>query len=146
MAGDPPTSDRAACTELDSMFMGRALELAIRGQGSVEPNPMVGSVVVADGAVVGDGWDRIFGQTHAEVEGIRVAGPRAKGSTGYLPLEPCCHQGKTPPCTRALIALGVPRVVCAMRDPFEHVSGRGIEALQTAGIVVDVGLMEDQAR
>jgi diaminohydroxyphosphoribosylaminopyrimidine deaminase / 5-amino-6-(5-phosphoribosylamino)uracil reductase len=128
------------------MFMGRALELAVRGQGSVEPNPMVGAVIVANGEVVGEGWHRKFGQAHAEIEALRVASTRAKGATVYVTLEPCCHSGRTPPCTRALITAGVERVVCAMRDPFEHVAGRGIAELQAAGIVVEVGLLEDEAR
>ncbi len=132
--------------ELDSMFMGRALELAARGQGFVEPNPMVGCVIVNDCEVVGEGWHRKFGEPHAEVEALRVAGSRAKGTTAYVTLEPCCHHGKTPPCTDALMAAGMRRVVCALRDPFEAVSGRGIAALEAAGIVVEVGLMEAEAR
>ncbi len=132
--------------ELDGMFMGRALELAARGQGYVEPNPMVGCVIVNDSEVVGEGWHRKFGGPHAELEALRVAGARAKDATAYATLEPCCHHGKTGPCTEALIAAGICRVVCALRDPFEAVSGRGIAALEAAGIVVECGLMEDEAR
>jgi diaminohydroxyphosphoribosylaminopyrimidine deaminase / 5-amino-6-(5-phosphoribosylamino)uracil reductase len=132
--------------EAGPFFMARALELAVRGQGHVEPNPMVGCVLVRDGEVVGEGWHQKFGGPHAEVEALRVAGPRAKGATAYVTLEPCCHHGKTPPCTKALIAAGVVRVVCAQRDPFEAVSGRGIAELQAAGIEVEIGLMEAEAR
>src|ERR1700690_4430547 len=89
--------------ELDAIFLARASELAARGQGHVEPNPMVGCVIVRGGEVVGEGWHRKFGGPHAEVEGLKVAGARAKGATAYITLEPCCHHGKTPPCTQALI-------------------------------------------
>jgi diaminohydroxyphosphoribosylaminopyrimidine deaminase/5-amino-6-(5-phosphoribosylamino)uracil reductase len=132
--------------ELDALFMARALELAARGQGHVEPNPMVGCVIVHDGEVVGEGWHRKFGGPHAEVEALKVAGARAKGATAYVTLEPCCHHGKTPPCTQALIGAGIVRVVCAQRDPFVEVSGRGISQLQAAGIEVEVSVMEAEAR
>jgi diaminohydroxyphosphoribosylaminopyrimidine deaminase / 5-amino-6-(5-phosphoribosylamino)uracil reductase len=138
--------DQSFALETDPLFMARALELAARGQGTVEPNPMVGCVLVRDGAVVGEGWHRKFGGPHAEVEALRVAGPSAKGATAYVTLEPCCHHGKTPPCTDALIAAGVARVVCAQRDPFAAVSGRGFAALESAGIAVEVGLMEAEAK
>jgi diaminohydroxyphosphoribosylaminopyrimidine deaminase / 5-amino-6-(5-phosphoribosylamino)uracil reductase len=128
------------------MFMARAVELAARGEGHVEPNPMVGCVIVRDGAVVGEGWHHKYGGPHAEVEALNVAGGRAKGATAYVTLEPCCHHGKTPPCTQALIAAGISRLVCAQRDPFVEVSGKGIAALQAAGIEVEVGLMEAEAR
>ena len=126
--------------------MSRALELAVRGEGYVEPNPMVGCVIVRDGAVVGEGWHRKFGGPHAEIEALRVAGRSAQGATAFVTLEPCCHHGKTPPCTEALIAAGIRRVICAQRDPFAEVSGRGIAALETAGIAVEVGLLAEQAR
>jgi diaminohydroxyphosphoribosylaminopyrimidine deaminase / 5-amino-6-(5-phosphoribosylamino)uracil reductase len=138
----PATSD----FELDALFMARALELAARGQGHVEPNPMVGCVMVRDGGVIGEGWHRKFGGPHAEVEALQVASARAKGATAYVTLEPCCHHGKTPPCTQALISAGISRVVCAQRDPFAEVNGKGIAALQTAGIETEVGLMEAEAR
>lgn len=143
---DVANAGPASAFELDGMFMGRALELAARGQGHVEPNPMVGCVIVNDGEVVGEGWHRKFGGPHAEVEALRLTGPRARGATAYVSLEPCCHHGKTPPCTDGLIAGGVRRVVCALRDPFEAVSGGGIAALEAAGIVVESGLMEAEAR
>jgi diaminohydroxyphosphoribosylaminopyrimidine deaminase / 5-amino-6-(5-phosphoribosylamino)uracil reductase len=132
--------------ELDTLFMSRALELAARGEGYVEPNPMVGCVIVRDGAVVGEGWHQKFGGPHAEIEALRVAGRSAQGATAFVTLEPCCHHGKTPPCTDALIAAGIRRLVCAQRDPFAEVSGRGIAALEAAGIAVEVGLLADQAR
>jgi diaminohydroxyphosphoribosylaminopyrimidine deaminase/5-amino-6-(5-phosphoribosylamino)uracil reductase len=131
--------------DLDLWHMTRALELARRGEGLVEPNPMVGCVVAQAGEVVGEGWHRRFGGAHAEVEALRVAGTRAKGATLYVTLEPCRHFGKTPPCTQAILAAGVRRVVCAMRDPFPAVSGRGIAELQAAGVLVEVGSLEADA-
>jgi len=132
--------------QLDAAYMARALELAARGEGYVEPNPMVGCVVVGDGEVVGEGWHQKFGGPHAEVEALRVAGARARGATMYVTLEPCCHHGKTPACTQAIIAAGIVRVVCAQRDPFEQVAGRGIEALEADGIEVEVGILEAEAK
>ena len=127
--------------------MRRALELAARGEGYVEPNPMVGCVIVgADGNVVGAGWHQRFGGDHAEIEALRTAGPLATGGTAYVTLEPCCHTGKTPPCTRALVAAGIRRVVAAQRDPFPEVSGRGLAELAAAGIEVSVGMLEAEAR
>ncbi len=126
--------------------MARALELARRGEGSVEPNPMVGCVIAHNDEVVGEGWHRRFGGPHAEVEALTVAGPRAKGATAYVTLEPCCHHGKTPPCTQALIAAGIRRVECAQRDPYPQVAGRGIEELRQANIDVEVGLLESEAQ
>ena len=131
--------------ELDAWHMARALELAARGEGSVEPNPMVGCVIVRDGETIGEGFHRRFGGPHAEVEALAVAGPRARGATAYVTLEPCCHHGKTPPCTGALIAAGISRVVVAQRDPFAKVAGQGIAELAAAGIAVDVGVGADEA-
>ncbi len=125
--------------------MERALQLAARGQGSVEPNPMVGCVLVVGGKVVGEGWHRLFGGPHAEVEALRAAGDAAAGATAYVTLEPCCHQGKTPPCTRSLIAAGIRRVVVAQRDPFPHVQGKGLAELRQHGIDVVSGLLEEEA-
>jgi diaminohydroxyphosphoribosylaminopyrimidine deaminase / 5-amino-6-(5-phosphoribosylamino)uracil reductase len=133
-------------TDADSRPMLRALELAERGRGFVEPNPMVGSVIVKDGAVVGEGFHARFGGPHAEVVALEAAGANAKGGTLYATLEPCCHQGKTPPCTKAIIAAGIRRVVAAMQDPFAEVSGQGFTQLRDAGIEVDVGLHDDKAR
>ena len=132
--------------ELDAWHMRRALELAERGQGSVEPNPMVGCVIARGAEIIGEGWHRAFGQPHAEVEALRLAGHRASGATMYVTLEPCCHHGKTPPCTQAVIRAGIRRVVVTMRDPFPLVAGQGIAELENAGIEVSVGLMEQEAR
>jgi diaminohydroxyphosphoribosylaminopyrimidine deaminase / 5-amino-6-(5-phosphoribosylamino)uracil reductase len=126
--------------------MTRALELAARGEGHVEPNPMVGCVVAQGGQIVGAGWHRRFGGPHAEVEALDGARDRARGATLFVTLEPCCHQGKTPPCTELVIDRGLHRVVVAMHDPFPQVRGAGIAKLRQAGIRVDVGLLEDRAR
>ncbi len=130
----------------DIELMGRAMALARRGLGRVEPNPMVGCVVVRGDRILGEGYHRKFGGKHAEIEALdRCEGP-ARGATVYVTLEPCCHHGKTPPCTDALIAAGVRRVVAAMRDPFAAVAGRGFARLRRAGIEVSVGLCGEQAR
>jgi diaminohydroxyphosphoribosylaminopyrimidine deaminase/5-amino-6-(5-phosphoribosylamino)uracil reductase len=121
--------------------MARAVELAALGQGSVEPNPMVGCVVVRDGEVVGEGYHERFGGPHAEVNALATAGQRAAGATVYVTLEPCCHYGKTPPCTEALIRAGVKRVVVAVEDPFAQVSGGGFAALKSAGIECDMAVL-----
>ena len=115
----------------ESRYMERAIELARRGEGLVEPNPMVGCVLVRDGDVVGEGWHQRFGGPHAEIEALRMAGDAARGATAFVTLEPCAHAGKTPPCTEALIAAGVARVVVACRDPNPLVDGRGVDG--TAG-------------
>ena len=129
----------------DSAHMARALQLAARGRYSAHPNPMVGCVIVRDGEVVGEGWHRKAGEPHAEIHALQEAGERARGATAYVSLEPCAHQGKTPPCAEALVDAGVARVVSAMEDPFAEVAGRGLQRLQEAGIVTDVGLMRDAA-
>ncbi|MBI3863675.1 MAG: bifunctional diaminohydroxyphosphoribosylaminopyrimidine deaminase/5-amino-6-(5-phosphoribosylamino)uracil reductase RibD [Planctomycetia bacterium] len=127
--------------------MGRAIELARRGVGLVEPNPAVGAVVVDDSLhLVGEGWHEKFGGPHAEVAAIARAGAACAGGTLYVTLEPCCHVGKTPPCVDAVIAAGLRRVVVAMVDPFPQVAGKGIQKLREAGIDVEVGLLESQAR
>ena len=131
--------------EIDLWHIRRALELAARGQGAVEPNPMVGCVVAQGAEIIGEGWHRRFGQAHAEVEALQMAGNRAAGATLYVTLEPCCHQGKTPPCTEAVAASGVRRVVIALRDPFPQVQGGGIAAFQAAGLTVEVGLLGAEA-
>src|SRR4051812_48182272 len=110
----------------DSDFMTRALELAERGRGYVEPNPLVGAVVVRDGQIVGEGWHEKYGQAHAEVNALNQAGEHARGATLYVTLEPCCHHGKTPPCTDAVLRAGIRRVVASMQDPFAAVAGQGI--------------------
>lgn len=131
---------------LDKDYMRRALRLARQGSKGAPPNPLVGCVLVRDGRIVGEGYHARFGGPHAEVAALRSAGPRARGSTAYISLEPCSHWGKTPPCTQALIRAGVSRVVAAMRDPNLRVSGRGIVELREAGIEVRTGLLESQAR
>jgi diaminohydroxyphosphoribosylaminopyrimidine deaminase/5-amino-6-(5-phosphoribosylamino)uracil reductase len=129
----------------DLECMVRAIELAGRGQGCVEPNPMVGCVIAREGRKLSEGWHRQFGGPHAESDALASAGD-CRGATMYVSLEPCCHRGKTPPCTEAIIAAGLERVVIAQADPFEQVAGGGIGQLKDAGIQVDVGLMEEEAR
>src|SRR3954451_9010848 len=126
----------------DTHFMLRAIDLARRGQGYVEPNPMVGCVIVQGEDIVGEGWHQQFGGPHAEVHAMAAAGERAKGATMYVSLEPCCHHGKTPPCCDPMIAAGLQRVVVAMRDPFPQVAGGGLKRLAVAGIDVELGLHE----
>lgn len=130
--------------------MRRALDLARRGLGSVEPNPPVGAVVVreVEGGFerIGEGWHERFGGPHAEVNALADAGDAARGATLFVTLEPCCHTGKTPPCTRAVLEAGVRRVVIGTRDPAPHVDGGGIAALRVAGVDVTVGVEEPAAR
>src|SRR5947199_7348006 len=114
--------------------MRQALALAERGRGAVEPNPLVGAVLVRAGQCVGEGWHQNFGGPHAEVHALQAAGEAARGATLYVTLEPCCHHGKTPPCTEAVLRAGIARVVTAMSDPFPLVAGRGVETLRTAGV------------
>jgi len=133
----------------DEMLMQRALELARRGRGAVEPNPMVGAVIVRDEVVLGEGYHRAFGEPHAEREALADAdraGHEVTGATMLVTLEPCCHTGKTPPCTEALIDSGISRVVIAMLDPDDRVAGKGVALLQDAGIEVVVGVCETEAR
>lgn len=126
--------------------MARAIHLAERGLYTTHPNPRVGCVLVRDGEMVGEGYHRRAGEPHAELNALVMAGERAQGATAYVTLEPCCHQGRTPPCSEGLIEAGVARVVVAMEDPNPQVAGQGIEALREAGIAVQTGLMEAQAR
>ena len=130
----------------DHRHMARALQLAERAAWTTRPNPMVGCVLVAEGEVVGEGWHVEKGGPHAEVFALRAAGSRARGATAYVTLEPCAHTGSTGPCADTLISAGVSRVVAAMRDPFPQVAGAGFDRLREAGIAVDSGLMETQAR
>ena len=132
--------------ELDAWHMARALDLAVLGRGRVEPNPMVGCVIAQGAEIIGEGYHRKFGGPHAEVEALAVAGKRATGATAYVTLEPCCHHGKTPPCTDTLLTAGVARVVYAMDDPFPKVAGGGAALLRQAGIAVESGLYESSAR
>src|SRR5438477_2730699 len=116
----------------DETWMRRALDLAERGRGHVEPNPLVGAVIIRDGKIVGEGWHQKLGEPHAEVNALQAAGEAARGATLYVTLEPCCHHGKTPPCTDALIRAGIARVVAALEDPFPQVAGKGAACLRAA--------------
>ncbi|KIV73970.1 MULTISPECIES: bifunctional diaminohydroxyphosphoribosylaminopyrimidine deaminase/5-amino-6-(5-phosphoribosylamino)uracil reductase RibD [Pseudomonadaceae] len=133
-------------TASDQAFMARALELARKGLYSTHPNPRVGCVIVRDGQVVGEGWHARAGEPHAEVHALRQAGERARGATAYVTLEPCSHHGRTPPCADALVNAGVARVVAAMQDPNPQVAGRGLLRLMDAGIAVQSGVLESEAR
>ncbi|NUQ62376.1 MAG: bifunctional diaminohydroxyphosphoribosylaminopyrimidine deaminase/5-amino-6-(5-phosphoribosylamino)uracil reductase RibD [Pirellulales bacterium] len=133
-------------SELDRWHMRRALELARQGQGYVEPNPMVGCVIAVGAEIIGEGWHRKFGGAHAEIEALQLAARRAAEATMYVTLEPCCHYGKTPPCTKAILEAGIRRVVVAQSDPFREVSGKGIAELRATGIEVEVGLLEEEAQ
>jgi diaminohydroxyphosphoribosylaminopyrimidine deaminase/5-amino-6-(5-phosphoribosylamino)uracil reductase len=136
-------------TDKDKKYMKTALKLAQRGIGSVEPNPAVGAVLVKANQVVGKGWHRKFGGSHAEVnalEDCQTLGVNPQGATMYVTLEPCCHQAKTGPCTEAVIAAGVSKVFVAAIDPSEHANGKGVEQLRNAGIEVETGICETEAR
>jgi diaminohydroxyphosphoribosylaminopyrimidine deaminase/5-amino-6-(5-phosphoribosylamino)uracil reductase len=135
-----------AFTAVDHLMMARALRLAERGLYTARPNPVVGCVLVRDGEVVGEGWHARTGEPHAEVFALREAGDRASGATAYVTLEPCAHTGRTAPCADGLVDAGIVRVVAAMRDPFPKVDGAGFDRLRGAGIAVESGLMEAQAR
>ena len=133
-------------TDIDTIFMRRALRLAERGRGRTAPNPPVGALVVSNGEVVGEGWHKGAGGAHAEVEALSQAGERARGATLHLTLEPCTHHGKTPPCTPQVIEAGIARVVAATTDPNPIEQGAGLRALAEAGIEVRTGVLEDDAR
>jgi diaminohydroxyphosphoribosylaminopyrimidine deaminase / 5-amino-6-(5-phosphoribosylamino)uracil reductase len=131
--------------ERDREFMRGALELAERARGLTSPNPMVGAVVVTADGIVGEGFHRAAGEPHAEIEALAAAGPRARGATLYVTLEPCNHRGRTPPCAPSVIAAGVRRVVVAIGDPNPLVGGRGLAALRAAGIQVTAGVLAAEA-
>jgi diaminohydroxyphosphoribosylaminopyrimidine deaminase/5-amino-6-(5-phosphoribosylamino)uracil reductase len=128
------------------VWMRRALQLAEQGRGHVEPNPLVGAVIVRDGKIVGEGWHARYGQAHAEVTALAQAGDAARGATLYVTLEPCCHHGKTPPCTDALIRAGIANVGAALEDPFPQVAGQGAARLRGAGIPIEFGVCANEAR
>jgi len=128
----------------DAFYMAQAVSLAKKGRYTTDPNPRVGCVLVRDDAVIGQGWHVKAGQGHAEVEALKNL-PDAKGATAYVTLEPCSHQGRTPPCCDALIKAGVSRVVAAMQDPNPKVSGSGLEKLKEAGIEVICGVLQEDA-
>ncbi len=132
-------------TAANHAHMARALQLARRGLYTTQPNPRVGCVIAHGTETVGEGWHERAGEAHAEVAALRAAGARARGATVYVTLEPCAHQGKTPPCVDALIAAGVARVVVAMGDPNPEVAGRGLQRLREAGVAVELGLLEAAA-
>jgi diaminohydroxyphosphoribosylaminopyrimidine deaminase/5-amino-6-(5-phosphoribosylamino)uracil reductase len=136
----------AGAAPLDYKWMARALELARQGEARAHPNPMVGAVVVAGGRAVGQGFHTYDGKKHAEILALEAAGARARGATLYVNLEPCCHTGRTGPCTAAILAAGIVRVVAAMPDPNPRVSGRGFRILRRAGVEVLTRVLEAQAR
>lgn len=130
----------------DLKFMQRALQMAEKGLGQTSPNPLVGAVIVKSGKIIAEGFHRKAGADHAEIVALKLAGKRAKGATLYVTLEPCCHHGRTGPCTDAIVAAGVTRVVYAMKDPNALVAGKGIAQLRKAGIQVDGPICEDEAQ
>lgn len=131
----------------DANYMKRAISLARRAKGKTSPNPMVGAVIVKNGRVIAEAYHKKAGTPHAEALALVQAGEKARGATVYVTLEPCCHKNKrTPPCTEALIAAGVSKVVIAMKDPNRYVSGKGIKSLESSGIIVQHGLLEEEAR
>jgi len=130
----------------DEKFMARAIEVSLRHQGQTETNPSVGCVLVKDGNIIAEAVTAIGGRPHAERQALEIAGEAARGATAYVTLEPCSHWGKTPPCANALVEYGVARVVVAVDDPDERVSGRGYSILREAGIVVETGLLREQGK
>ncbi|MFV1997341.1 MAG: bifunctional diaminohydroxyphosphoribosylaminopyrimidine deaminase/5-amino-6-(5-phosphoribosylamino)uracil reductase RibD [Acidiferrobacterales bacterium] len=129
----------------DVEIMTRALRLARKGLYTTHPNPRVGCVLVKNGEIVGEGWHQKTGEPHAEIYAVQEAGEKARGATAYISLEPCCHQGRTPPCTDALIQAGISEVVVAMTDPNPEVNGQGLQTLAKAGIKTSVGLLQPEA-
>src|SRR4249920_1264461 len=130
----------------DERFMQLALALGRRNAGHTWPNPAVGAVIVKDGVILARGWTQQGGRPHAEVEALRRAKKAAQGATMYVTLEPCSHQGKTPPCADAIISAGIASVVSALEDPNPEVAGQGHARLREKGIVVDLGLCAEEAR
>ncbi|HKN61356.1 MAG TPA: bifunctional diaminohydroxyphosphoribosylaminopyrimidine deaminase/5-amino-6-(5-phosphoribosylamino)uracil reductase RibD [Candidatus Acidoferrales bacterium] len=139
-------STRSSISEADEAWMARALELARRGVALAHPNPIVGAVLVKNGRAVGEGFHEYDKRDHAEIVALKQAGAKARGSTLYVTLEPCCRTGRTGPCSKAVIAAGVGRVVAAMKDPNPAVSGRGFAELRRAGIGVTPGVREQEAQ
>ena len=126
---------------IDEKFMRRALRLAKKGAGCVSPNPLVGAVIVKNGRIIGEGWHQRCGENHAEINAIQSATEAIAGSTLYVTLEPCSHQGRTPPCAAALVACHLARVVIGTTDPNPLVSGKGMEILRNGGIETDTGVL-----
>ena len=137
---EPGAGPAATRGPAEARFMERALLLAERGRGHTAPNPVVGAVIVRAGRVVGEGWHRALGRSHAEVEALARAGRSSRGATLFVTLEPCVHWGRTPPCVDAILAAGIARCVVAMRDPDPRVNGRGLRRLRAAGVRVELGL------
>ena len=131
---------------LDENYMASAIDLSRLGEGNTHPNPCVGCVVVNEGQIVGEGYHSRAGEAHAEILALAQADDKARGATMYINLEPCCHQGRTPPCTDTIARAGIERVVCAMEDPNPMVSGGGFDVLRAAGVDVEFGLLESEAR
>jgi diaminohydroxyphosphoribosylaminopyrimidine deaminase/5-amino-6-(5-phosphoribosylamino)uracil reductase len=129
----------------DQYYMARALRLAKRGLWTTDPNPRTGCVIVREGEIVGEGWHKVAGEPHAEIYALQMAKEKAKGATCYVTLEPCCHHGRTPPCSDALIKAGITRLVAAMTDPNPLVYRKGIEQLSKAGIIVNTGILSNDA-
>ena len=144
MSSEASGSASASSGSPEREAMGRALDLALRGWGRVAPNPLVGAVVLQGGTVAGEGFHAEFGGPHAEVVALAAAGERARGSTVVVTLEPCAHHGKTPPCTEAIVAAGVTRVVAAIRDPDPEARG-GAEVLRATGVAVTFGVLAERA-
>jgi diaminohydroxyphosphoribosylaminopyrimidine deaminase / 5-amino-6-(5-phosphoribosylamino)uracil reductase len=140
-----PTDGRQRTRKDDAFWMALALDLAERGRGETNPNPMVGCVIVRDGRAVAEAWHRRAGDPHAEVLALDRAGAKARGATLYVNLEPCAHEGRTPPCAPRIVSAGLRRVVAAVRDPNPAVNGRGLARLRRAGIAVTTGVMESDA-
>lgn len=134
---------------MDENYMQMALKLARHGIGSVEPNPAVGCIIVKGGQIIGKGWHKKFGGPHAEINALQdcgTLGVNPRGAAMYVTLEPCCHQGKTGPCTDAIIAAGLAKVFVATIDPSPHAGGKGIEQLRAAGIQIQTGICETEAK
>ena len=130
---------------MSTQYMERAIELARETLGMASPNPSVGAVIVKDGRVVGEGWTQPVGGPHAEIIALRQAGEEARGATIYTTLEPCCHFGRTPPCTQALLEAGIAEVCTAVLDPDERVNGKGAAELRAAGVRVTTGMCAEEA-
>lgn len=131
---------------MDIKYMERALKLAEKGAGYTNPNPLVGAVIVKDGRIIGEGYHKLYGSHHAEINAFRNASQDVRGAAMYVTLEPCSHYGKTPPCAKAIVEKGIKKVVVALKDPNPEVSGRGIKILQDNGIEVVTGVLEDESR
>ncbi|NFD29910.1 bifunctional diaminohydroxyphosphoribosylaminopyrimidine deaminase/5-amino-6-(5-phosphoribosylamino)uracil reductase RibD [Clostridium botulinum] len=129
-----------------NFYMEKALKLAERGEGKVNPNPKVGAIVVKNNKIIGEGYHKYFGGPHAEVYALKEAGEKAKGATIYVTLEPCSHYGKTPPCAESIVKMGISKAIIAMKDPNPLVEGRGIDILKQNGIEVVTGIMEKESK